>query len=154
MFLLHGIVLVITSVHLKVFMPGYLLASLMCSINLLFVVIAVLLLSLLMPEIVAFLCVAGVGIFSFAAEAIYTVSHSPIAQAIVQQPGVKPDLTWWKIAYVVWPKLSTMQQFASSFIRSEAVHGPGFFYPLINITAYCLILGAFLFWRFANEEIT
>jgi ABC-2 type transport system permease protein len=54
MFILHSIVFLITSINLKVFMPEYLIASLLCSINLLFVVIAVLLLSLLMPDIVAF----------------------------------------------------------------------------------------------------
>ena len=47
----------ITSINLKVFMPSYLAASLLCSINLLFVIVAVLLLSLRLPDIVAFLCV-------------------------------------------------------------------------------------------------
>ena len=153
MFILHGIVFIITSINLKVVMPEYLIASLLCSFNLLFVVIAVLLLSLLMPDIVAFLCVMGIGIVSFVADGISAISHSQMAQAMMQQPGSQSDLTGWKVVYYLWPKLSGTQQFASSFIGSEGFHGFGSIYPLINVLIYCLILGALLFWRFRNEDI-
>jgi len=83
MFALHSILFLITSINLKVFMPEYIIASLLCSIKLLFVVIAVLLLSLLMPDIAAFLCILGVGIVGFVADGIASVSHSQIARTIV-----------------------------------------------------------------------
>ena len=155
MFILHSIVFLITSINLKVFIPGYLAASLLCTINLLFVVIAVLLLSLLMPDIVAFLCVLGIGIVGFVADGIAAASHSQIVQAIVQQPAGQPqsDLTWWKVVYVLWPKLLGVQQLAASLIESDASHGFGPIYPLINILAYCLILGLLLFKRFRAEDI-
>lgn len=155
MFILHSIVFLITSINLKVFMPEYLVASLLCSINLLFVVIAVLLLSLLMSDIVAFLCVLGVGVVGFVADGIAAASHSQIAQAIVQQSNGHPqsDLTWWKVVYFIWPKLLGVQQLASSLIENESSHGFGPIYPLINILFYCLILGALLFKRFRNEDI-
>ena len=155
MFILHSIVFLITSINLKIFMPEYLIASLLCSINLLFVVIAVLLLSLLMPDIVAFLCVLGVGILGFVGDGIAAASHSQIAQAILQQSNGPPqsDITWWKVVYVLWPKLFGVQQLASSLMDSEANHGFGSIYPLINVLVYCLILGALLFKRFRNEDI-
>jgi ABC-type transport system involved in multi-copper enzyme maturation permease subunit len=155
MFILHSIVFLITSINLNVFMPEYLVASLLCSVNLLFVVIAVLLLSLLMPDIVAFLCVLGIGIVGFVADGIAAVSHSQIGQAIVQQSAGHPqsDLTWWKAVYYLWPKLLGVQQLASSLIESESFHGFGPTYPLINVLLYCLILGALLFKRFRNEDI-
>jgi ABC-type transport system involved in multi-copper enzyme maturation permease subunit len=155
MFILHGIVFLITSISLQVFMPEYLIASLLCSINLLFVVLAVLLLSLLMPDIVAFLSVLGVGIVSFVADGIATASHSQMAQTMMQQSGAHPqsDLTWWKVVYYLWPKLSGVQQSASSLIGNEPFHGFGPLYPLINVLLYCLILGALLFRRFRNEDI-
>ena len=153
MFILHSIVFIITSINLKVVMPEYLLASLLCSFNLLFVVVAVLLLSLLMPDIVAFLCVMGIGIVGFVADGIFAISHSQMAQAMIQQPGSQSDLTWWKFVYYLWPKLSGTQQFASSFIGSEGFHGFGSIYPLINILIYGLILGTLLFRRFRNEDI-
>ena len=154
MFILHSIVFLITSINLKVVMPEYLIASLLCSFNLLFVVIAVLLLSLLMPDIVAFLCVMGIGVVGFVADGISAISHSQMVQAMMQQPALtQSDLTWWKVVYYLWPKLSGTQQFASSLIGSEAFHGFGSIYPLINVLLYCLILGALLFRRFRNEDI-
>ena len=155
MFILHSIVFLITSINLKVFMPEYLVASLLCSVNLLFVVIAVLFLSLLMSDIVAFLCVLGVGVIGFVADGIAAASQSQIAQAMLQQSAGNPqsDLTWWKVVYVVWPKLLGVQQVASSLIDSESSHGFGPVYPLINVLVYCLILGALLFKRFKNKDI-
>ena len=153
MFILHIIVFITTSVNLKVIMPEYLIASLLCSFNLLFVVVAVLLLSLLMPDIVAFLCVIGIGIIGFVADAIFAISHSQMAQTMIQQPGSLPDLTGWNIVYYLWPKLSGTQQFASSLIGGERFQGFVSIYPLINVLIYVLILGALLFWRFRNEDI-
>jgi len=155
MFILHGIVFLITSINLKVFMPEYLVASLLCSVNLLFVVIAMLFLSLLMPDIVAFLCVLGVGSVGFVADGIAAASHSQVAQAFVQQSGSHPqsDLAWWKVVYILWPKLLGVQQLASSLVESESIHGFGLVYPLINILLYCLVLGVLLFKRFRSEDI-
>jgi ABC-type transport system involved in multi-copper enzyme maturation permease subunit len=155
MFILHSIVFLITSINLKVFMPGYLVASLLCSINLLFVIIAVLLLSLLMSDMIAFLCVLGIGAVGFVADGIAAASHSQMAQAMMQQPVTSPlsDLTWWKVVYFLWPKLLGVQQLASSLIESESFPGFGSTYPFINVLVYCLILGALLFKRFRNEDI-
>ena len=155
MFILHSIVFLITSINLKVFMPEYLVASLLCSVNLLFVVIAVLFLSLLMPDIVAFLCVFGIGIVGFVGDGIAAASHSQMAQVMMQQSGARTqsDLTWWKTVYYLWPKLLGVQQLASSLIDSESFHGFGSIYPLINVLLYSIILGALLFKRFRNEDI-
>ena len=159
MFTLHSIVFLITSIDLKVFMPEYLVASLLCSVNLLFVVITMLLLSLLMPDIVAFLCVLGIGVVGFVADGIAAASHSQIAQAIVQaivqQSGSHPqsNVAWWEVVYLLWPKLLGVQQLASSLTEDGSLHGFGPIYPLINVLLYCLILGALLFRRFRSEDI-
>jgi ABC-type transport system involved in multi-copper enzyme maturation permease subunit len=156
MFILHSIVFLITSVNLQVIMPEYLVASLLCSVNLLFVVLAVLLLSLLMPDIVAFLCVLGVGIVGFVADGIAAASQSQIAQAMMQQSGTGPqsDVTWWKVVYYVWPKLLGVQHSAASLIGNEPFIGFGRLYPFINVLLYILILGAVLFRRFRKKDIS
>jgi len=155
MFTLHGIVFLITSLNLKVFMPHYLTASLLCSINLLFVVVAVLLLSLLMPDIVAFLCVLGVGVTGFVFDGIAAASHSRMAETMMGQGGAAPssDLTWWKVVYYLWPKLLGVQQAAVSWIGNEPFTGFGTLYPFLNILLYCLVLGVLLFRRFLKEDI-
>jgi len=153
MFILHSVVFIITSINLQVVMPEYLIASLLCSFNLLFVIVTVLLLSLLMPDIVAFLCVMGIGIIGFVADGIFAISHSQMAVVMIQQHGSQSDMTLWKAVYYLWPKLSGTQQFASSLIGSEGFHGFISIYPLINVLIYVLILGTLLFRRFRNEEI-
>jgi ABC-type transport system involved in multi-copper enzyme maturation permease subunit len=155
MFILHSILFLITSINLNVVMPEYLAASLLCSFNLLFMVVTVLLLTLLMPDIVAFLCVMGIAVIGSVADGIYTINHSQMAQGMMQQQGTHPysDLTLWKVVYYLWPKLSGTQHLASSMIGSEGFQGIGSIYPLINVLLYCLILGALLFRRFKNEEI-
>ncbi len=155
MFILHGILFLIASVTLKEVMPGYLAASLLCSFNLLFVVVAVLLLSLLMPDFVAFLCVVGIGVVDLATDWIYALSHSPMAQAMMPQSNAQsqPAFSWEEIVHYAWPKLSGAQHFASAFIGGEGFLGLGPVYPLINVILYCLILSALLVRRFRNEEI-
>jgi ABC-type transport system involved in multi-copper enzyme maturation permease subunit len=155
MLILHGILFLIASVALKEVMPGYLAASLLCSFNLLFVVVAVLLLSLFLPDIVAFLCVVGIGVVDVVTDGLYALSRSPMAAAMMPQSEAHPqsNLSWVKVAHYVWPKLSGAQHFASAFIGSEGFHGFVSLYPLINLLLYCLILSALLFRRFRNEEI-
>jgi len=153
MFILHSVVFIITSINMQVVMPEYLIASLLCSFNLLFVIVIVLLLSLLMPDIVAFLCVMGIGIIGFVADGIFAISHSQMAQVMIQQNGSQSDMTMWKAVYYLWPKLAGTQQFASSLIGSEGFQGFVSIYPLINVLIYVLILGTLLFRRFRNEDI-
>jgi ABC-type transport system involved in multi-copper enzyme maturation permease subunit len=150
MFVLHSIVFIIASINLQAVLPEYLIASLLCSFNLLFVVVAVFLLSLLMSDIFAFLCVLGIGIVGLVADGIYAISHSQMVQAMIGQAGPQSDWAWWKAVYYLWPKLSGAERFASSFIGGEAV---GSIYPLINVLFYVLILGTLLFVRFRNEDI-
>lgn len=153
MFILHSIVFIIVSINLKVAMPEYLIASLFCSFNLLFVIVAVLLFSLLMSDIIAFLCVMGIGIVSFVAEGIFAMSQSQMGQAMMQQSVSASNLSGWKVIYYLWPKLSGVQQVASLLIGREGFHGFLSIYPFINVLIYALILGALLFWRFRNEDI-
>jgi ABC-type transport system involved in multi-copper enzyme maturation permease subunit len=153
MFVLHGIVFLITSVKMNVVMPEYLFASILCSLNLLFVVVTVFLLSLAMPDIVALLCVIGIGIVGSVADGIYAMSHTAMGQAMMQQ-NTQSDFSVWQVIYYLWPKLSGAQSFASSFIGTEGFGELAPVYPLVNIFIYCIIFGALLFWRFGKEDIT
>ncbi len=153
MFILHGIIFIIASINLQVVLPEYLLASLICCINLLFVVVAVLLFSLLMSDIIAFLSVLGIGIVSFMADGIFAMSQSPMGQAMMQQSGSSSDFSGWKVFYYLWPKISGVQQFASALIGGEGFQGFISIYPFINILIYVLILGTLLFRLFRKEDI-
>jgi ABC-type transport system involved in multi-copper enzyme maturation permease subunit len=151
MLVLQAIVFLIAAVSMKVVMPGFLPASLLASLNLLFVVVAVLLFSLFMPEIAAFLSIMGIAVVGLVIDGMNALNQSQMVQTI---GGWSPtDLSSGKAFYYVWPKLLGMQYFASSFINAEGSRGLWSTYPLFNILFYCLALGALLFWRFAKEEI-
>jgi ABC-type transport system involved in multi-copper enzyme maturation permease subunit len=152
MFVLHGIVFLITSIKLNVVMPEYLIASMLCSFNLLFVIVTVLLLSLMMPDIAALLCVIGIGMAGLVSDGIFAVSHSPMGQAMMQQHA-QSNLTLWQVIYYLWPKITGAQRFASSLIGAGGFSELGPVYPLMNILTYCLFIGMFLFWRFRKEDI-
>jgi ABC-type transport system involved in multi-copper enzyme maturation permease subunit len=149
MMTLHGAVFIMTSISTKVLMPGLLIASVLCTVNLLFIVTAVLLLSLLMPDLVAFFSVVGIGIGGMVADAIAAIRHSQMTSA----SGWPSDFSAGDVLYYLWPKLPGMQQLAASFIGPEAFRDVGSVYPFINILLYGLILVALLFWRIGKEDI-
>ena len=151
MLILQAVIFLIAAISVKITMPGYIAASLLCSLNLLFVVVAVLLLSLLMPEIVAFLLIIGTAVVGLAIDGINALSGSQTVQTLTGFS--QTDLSSGKILYYVWPKLFGMQRFASSFINGEGFQGMRSVYPLFNILLYCLILVALLLRRFGREEI-
>jgi ABC-type transport system involved in multi-copper enzyme maturation permease subunit len=155
MFVLHGIVFMTALVTSKVVLPGYLAASLLCSFNLLFVIVAVLLLSLFLPDIVAFLSVVGIGVVGLILDGMYALSHSEIVNGPFPAPSVhpQPGVTWWDFLYRLWPKLYGAQQFASSLIGAGRVDGEWNVYPLVNVLLYCVVFGALLLWRFGHEEV-
>jgi len=153
MFILHFIVFVLASFNLHEVMAEFLAASLLCWLNLLFVVLAVLLISLVTSDIMAFLAVMGIGIVSFVLDGIFAISRSAMGQAMMQQSGSQSDVTVWKVIYYIWPKLSGVQQFASSLIGREESVGFVSLYAVANVLAYILVLGALLFRRFQNEDI-
>jgi ABC-type transport system involved in multi-copper enzyme maturation permease subunit len=151
MFILHGIIFLITSIQMKVVIPGYLTASLLCAVNLLFAVLAVCLLSLLLPDIMAFLCVLAIGIAGFVGDTVHAVSQSQMVQAMLQQHAAQqPGLSGWEIVYYAWPKLLGTQQLATTLFGGESFRP---LYPLANVLFYCLIIGVMVFWRFRKEDI-
>jgi ABC-type transport system involved in multi-copper enzyme maturation permease subunit len=152
MFILHGIVFFISSLSMKTLLPAFLTAFLICSLNLLFVILAVFLLSLMLPDIAAFLSTVGIGIVSLTLNGIYSFSQSQMGQAMMQQSMDHGPLgfTWWNAVYYLWPNVFGTQYLATSIIGNG---GSVAAYPLINVLLYCLILGVVLFWRFRKEDI-
>lgn len=150
MFVLHGIVFSITSFKLNTILYSYLVASMLCFFNLLFIVMTVLFLSLLMPDIAALLCTIVIVIAGSVAEGILAMKHSLMSMG----QGVASDSSVWQVIFYLWPKLIGAQRFAVSLITPEGSGYHASVYPLINILVYCIIVGALLFWRFQKEDIT
>ena len=153
MFVLHGLIFIVASASLGVPLPQYLAASLVCFPNLLFVIVACLALSLLMPDVMAFLFVTGIGMVSFVADGIFNFFRSSMGQAMMQPSGSPSDISGWKVFYWLWPQISGTERLGSSLVAWEGFQGFMSVYPLINILAYVVVLGALLFRRFDREDI-
>ncbi|MEE9913789.1 MAG: ABC transporter permease [Deltaproteobacteria bacterium] len=153
MFALHGLVFILASVSAGALLPQYPAASLVCFLNLLFVVVSCLLLSLLMPDVMAFLSVTCIALVSFVADGIFSFSRSSMGQAMMQSSGSQSDISSWNAFYWLWPQISGTERFGSSLISGEGFPGFLSLYPLVNILACVVVLGALLFRRFDREDI-
>ncbi|HEX7550220.1 MAG TPA: ABC transporter permease, partial [Candidatus Methylomirabilis sp.] len=87
MLALHGVLCLMTFLNAHAVVPGYLTASLLCSVNLLLVVLAVMALSLWIPDFLAFLAILGVGVVSFIGHGVEAAAQNPMVQSAMQQSG-------------------------------------------------------------------
>lgn len=155
MLALHGVLCLMAFLNAHVVSPGYLTASLLCSVNLLLVVLAVMALSLWIPDFLAFLAILGVGVVSFIGHGVEAVAQNPMVQSAMQQSGAQGahGLPWWKAAWILWPKLGGLQVAASSLIGSESFSAGALVNPLVNVVVFCCVLGALCYIGFSREEI-
>ena len=155
MLVLHGILCLMTFLNAHAVVPGYLTASLLCSVNLLLVVLAVMTLSLWLPDFLAFLAILGVGVVSFVGHGVEAAAQNPLVQSAMQQSGAQGahGLPWWKAAWILWPKLGGLQVTASSLIGGESFSAGALVNPLVNVVVFCCVLGALCYLGFSREEI-
>lgn len=154
MFVLHLIIFMISFIKTGEAMPGFLFASLLCSIDLLFVVSFVMLLSLYLPDFACFLIISAIGLFGFIGDGIYSISQNMMVQdAFAKNAAQLPDVSVWKIVYLAMPKLSTVQSFSSSFISGGPFEYAGPIHPMINIVLYCVVSIALMLVLFRKQDV-
>ena len=76
-----------------------------------------------------------------------------MGQALMPSAGPQSGLGGWTVFYWLWPQISGTERLGSSLIAWQGFPGFMSVYPLINILAYVVVLGALLFWRFDREDI-
>ena len=155
MLALHGVLFLMTFMNAHAVISGYLTASLLCTVNLLLVVLAVMALSLWIPDFLAFLAIMGVGVVSFIGHGVEAAAQNPMVQSAMQQSGAQGahGLPWWKAAWILWPKLGGLQVTASSLIGRESFSAGALVNPLVNVVVFCCVLGALCYIGFSREEI-
>lgn len=154
MSLLHGVVFLIHYQHTGSLGAGCIGAMAMTSLNVLFMMLAVALLGLWLPEIFAFLAAFGVVGGAFIFDALARAARSDVVQSIWAQPSMQDGTAWWKIVYVVWPKSGALQYGAASLLDGPALPPSGdLISPLVSIMSYCLVLWVLILLRFGREEI-
>ncbi len=148
MFVLHLAIFIITLVSAGGTMPGYLAASCLCSVNVLFVVLLVCLLSLFMPDFAAAFAGVVVAGISFIADSVFHAAQSNLVQSVMaHQPIHAPP---WAMA---WPKVCSLQYYAVSLIKGGDFHSIGPVHPLIVMTVYVFLAASGLALAFQRKEI-
>ena len=149
MFILHLTVFCVMWTKTGGTIPGFLSASLICSINLLFIIVLASLLSLYMPEIVAALAGVFVIVIGFVSDGGFQLMNSDLVRsAIPSEIAGTPAL--WRIVY---PKFFMVQSWAGSLITREEFTNMGPVHPVVNLALYCGVLVTLLVVSFNRREI-
>jgi len=148
MFVLHLTIFILTWVMAGGTMPGYLTASVVCSVNVLFMVLFTCLISLVAPDFVAALAGIGVAAISYVSDSIFSAMQSSVVQSAVGSVGSAPSA--WRIA---WPKLASLQFYAGSLIDNSQFHQMGPLNPSLVMALYCCALAGGLVLVFRTRDV-
>jgi ABC-type transport system involved in multi-copper enzyme maturation permease subunit len=134
MFILHLTIFLTVWAKTGTFISGYLTASLVCSINLLFVISCVCFLSLFV---------------GFISDGGYQLINSDIVRSAVPSSiNLEPAL--WRVLY---PKVFMVQAYADAIISKSEFHNMGPFHPLLNLSFFILLIMTLMLGCFNRKEI-
>lgn len=149
MFMLHLTIVVTVWARTGAIIPGYLTASLVCSISLLFVIACVCLLSLFMPDFIAALFTMGLLFVGFLSDGGYQIVSSDLFRSATPS-SMFPEPAFWRVLY---PKVFMVQVYADAIIGQSEFHNMGPVHPLLNLSLFIFLLMALLLTCFNRKEI-
>jgi len=149
MFILHLTIFLTVWAKTGTTISGYLTASLVCSINLLFVIECVCFLSLFMPDFISALFTLGILFVGFISDGGYQILNSDIVRTAV------PSSTNWGPALwrVLYPKVFMVQSYADTIISKSEFHNMGPLHPILNLAFFILLIMALMLVCFNRKEI-
>lgn len=148
MLTLHATVFLIAWQQTGGMIPGYLIASLLCTVNLLFTVTLSSLLSFFIPGFVAAALSLTIIVFGFISDGGQQLLSSQLVQTMLSGAGA--DVAWWRLLY---PKLYMVQNYAVTLISGDEFHSFGPMHPLINVGLYCVALFGVLLFVFDRRDV-
>ena len=149
MFILHLTIFLTVWAKSGTIISGYLTASLVCSINLLFVIVCVCFLSLFLPDFISAFFTMGILFVGFISDGGYQIINSDIVRSAV------PSSTNWGPALwrVLYPKVFMLQAYADAIISKSEFHNMGPIHPLLNLSFFILLIMILMLGRFNRKEI-
>jgi len=147
MLILHLTLFLIVLANTGMMIPGYLSASLLCAVNLLFATVLTCFLALFLPNIMAAAFTLGVVGISFLSDGTFQAMQSALLRHMV---AGESQVALWRILF---PKVYMLQHYASTWITTSAFDGMPPIYVVANIVFYTGALAAAALWRFYRSEI-
>jgi len=149
MFILHAAVFLTVWTKTGAIIFGYLAASLVCSINLLFIAVLVCFLSLHLPDFISAVFTVGLLFVGYISDGGYQILNSQILKAAI--PSAVPSTpALWRILF---PKVYMVQAYAGSIIEQSSFHNMGPINPIVNVFIYIVLIAALLLSGFNKKEI-
>lgn len=145
-FLLHLTVYILMLVKTGGRIPFFIPASLVTSLGILFATVLVMLLSTVLPDVIAALVTIGSGAISIGIDSFAMISDKAHIQ-------LDSSMSTWTIIATIWPKVAALLFFATSLIREQPFLTKIPIHPIINLLVLTIGAGALLFWKFTKEEI-
>ena len=149
MLLLHTTIMLIAWQKTGVVLPGYLAASLICSLNIFFAIGLTLLCSLILPGFVTALTALAIIGLGFISDNAIRLMHSSMAHNVLQNSAASEPSGW----RLIYPKLSMVQHYGATIISNHEFQAIGPVHPLVNVALYCAVVVAILLFVFARKEI-
>ena len=149
MFILHATIFLTVWIKTGTAIPGYLTASLVCSINLLFIAVSVCFLSLYLPDFISAIFAAGVLFVGYISDGGYQILNSEIFRTAVPSATASPP-SMWRIFY---PKVYMVQAFADSIISQSSFNNMGPVHPILNVSFFIILITTLMLVVFNKKEI-
>jgi hypothetical protein len=149
MFILHLTVFIIAWTKTGGIMTGYLAASLVCSTNLLFILILVCLLAFLLPDFIAALTVFGILAIGFVSDSGYQLLSNDIVKGVLAENS-SASIAAWRILY---PKVGLLQHYAATLITGDTFQTMGPIHPFINVAVYSALCFLLVMAVFRQKEV-
>ncbi len=149
MFILHLTLLLIIWLQTDKILVIYVSASIISSVNLLFIISTVCFFSLFLPDFISAMLAIGIVCTGFVSDGGYKILSSDLLTTLA--PSVAdPSISLWRIFY---PKVFMVQAYADSLINQSKFIGIGSIHPLINIFVFIIFLILAIQFIFNRKEI-
>lgn len=147
MLILHLTIALIGLANTGTLTGGYLTASLLCSVNLLFAIVLTCTLSLFLPNVVAALFTLFVIGVSFVSDGAYQLMQSDMVRQMITDQG---QASLWRILF---PKVYMLQDLASTWISGRVFDAMPPVYVWTNVPFFTVALTAVALLKFYKSEI-
>jgi ABC-type transport system involved in multi-copper enzyme maturation permease subunit len=148
MFTLHSTIFLTVWTKTGTIISGYLIASMVCSISLLFVIVCVSFLSLFLPDFISALFTMGILFIGFISDGGHKLINSDVVRSAAPSINMEPAL--WRILY---PKVFMVQAYADTIISNSVFHNMGSVHPLLNLSFFIVLIITLMLALFNRKEI-
>jgi len=147
MITLHFTVYMIVLLNVNGTVPGFMTASLITTLNVLVVTLAVLAFSMVSSDIVAALLAIIIISVSFISDTAHIVFNSGAMRQFMPLADMETMALWREL----WPKIGNLQYGAVSMMQSGQTDS--LITSALNLSAYVILLALLLVWKFRRMDI-